>query len=287
MEKTFTEKVLKRFEVLKQQYKIEGAMTLRRCFYILVGKGMITNKLSSYQDLSKKLKKARLLGYIPYKYIIDTGRNIYKRNTYSIFDEAFKELCKNYKKDSMSLQNKHIEVWIEKEAIANVIYPLTYPYDISLVVSKGFTSVTFLYEASKRFKECGKDVIILFVSDFDCEGEYIPKVVLDELENNHSCKNITIKKVLLNHNDIETYGLISNKGYKIKERQKGKAYVRDFIDKYGEVQYELDALPTPNLKKKITEAILDEIDVEVVKKSDEESISEVEEWKKENLKEDK
>ena len=66
----FYKKSLKKFQIIKEQYKIEGSMTLRRIYYVLLGKGLVkpspkTGKKSSpYKDLSELLLKAREEGEI-------------------------------------------------------------------------------------------------------------------------------------------------------------------------------------------------------------------------------
>lgn len=282
-------KSLQKIEIIKKQYEQEGEMTLRRCYYVLVSKHLIPNSKSSYILLSKLFKKARIEGLLPYECIVDTTRNIYRRTTYSSFQEAFEKLCERFRKDSLQEQDVYVEVWIEKEAISNLLYPITYSLDIPLVVSKGFTSVTFKQEASDRFNQAeeeGKKVIVLFVSDFDAEGEYIPKVLKNDLLNNHKCyASFEVKKVLLNSEDVTTYSLISNVDYKISSKQREKCYVKDFINKYGVVQYELDALPSDVLKEKVKQAIEQLVDVSISENSNKLSECEVKEWKNKNLKE--
>ena len=68
--KPFGKVNLERINILKQQYKIEGSMTLRRCFYVLYGKGKLKNSKSAYQSLSKTLLKARELDYLNWSIIV-------------------------------------------------------------------------------------------------------------------------------------------------------------------------------------------------------------------------
>ena len=284
-----SKKSLVKISTILKQYEIEGAMTLRRCYYVLVGKNLIKNSRSSYIQLSKLFKAARINNYLPYECIIDSARNIYKRTTYSDFKGAFKKLCKKYRRDSLQDQEIYLEAWIEKEAIANLIYPITHELDIPLVVSKGFTSVTFKKEVGDRINAAakkGKRTIILFISDFDAEGEYIPKIIKKDLSVDYNCMvTFHIVKVLLNYEDISKYDLISNTDYKIKPKQKEKEYVKDFISKYGEVQYELDALPSNVIQEKLQEVIEEHIDVKKAEDSDKNSEEEVKQWIKDNLKE--
>jgi len=281
--KPFAKKVLKRIEIIKEAYNIEGSMTLRRCFYILVGKREIKNSKSSYQGLSKLFVKARELNYLGWYIIEDRHRAIIERTTYSNFDKAFDVLCEYYRKNSMLLQDTYVEIWVEKDAISGVVSNLTWDLDVPLIVGKGFSSITYIKEASDRFKEQDKPIIILYISDFDPEGEFFPKKVKEKLDL-YGCENVKIKKIILTKSQIKKYKLPSNKDFKIKPEQKKKQYVKDFIKANGEIQIELDALSNIDLSEILESELKKLLDLNLPEKSDRESSEEVEEWKEENLK---
>jgi len=286
-----SEKILKRFEILKQAYEEEGNMTLRRCFYILVGKNEIKNSRSAYQNLSLKLVEAREKGLVGWNMMVDRHRQILKRNTSISFDDAFENLCDFYRKDSMQDQDFYVEVWIEKDAVASVIYNFTSKLDIPLFVGKGFPSITHLKKASDRFKEQDKPCKILYISDFDPEGEFFPKKVLEKL-NQYGCENIIVEKIALTREQIFKYGLLNNKEFKIKDKHKKKKYVRDFIEENknffpnekGEVQIELDALSNKillTILKKKLESL--NFNFDIPEQSDKDSLEDVENWRLKNL----
>jgi len=278
-----SKKMEKRFEILKQAYDEEGSMTLRRCFYILVGKNEIKNSTSAYQNLSLKLVEAREKGWVGWNMMVDRHRQILKRNTSISFEDAFENLCYYYRKDSMQDQDFYVEVWIEKDAVASVIYNFTSELDIPLLVGKGFPSITHLKKASDRFKEQNKPCKILYISDFDPEGEFFPKKVLEKL-NQYGCENTVVEKIALTKEQKEKYNLLNNKDFKIKDKHKEKKYVQDFIKKYGEIQIELDALSNKillTILKKKLESL--NFNFDIPEQSDKDSLEDVENWKLENL----
>ncbi len=279
----FTKKVLRRFDILKEAYKEEGGMTVRRCFYILVGKNEISNSKSSYQKLSQCLVKARELGYVDWDLIVDRHRTILKRNTYTRFEDIFDVACETFRKDSMEQQANYVEVWIEKDAVSSIIYDFTHNLDIPLFVGKGFSSITYLKKASDRFKQKDKPCIILYISDFDPEGEFFPKKVEQKLIQ-YGCENFTVDKIILTKSQRDKHNLLSNKDFTIKDKHKLKEYVRDFISKNGEIQIELDALSNKILVGILKDRVQKLLDLDLPKISDQESLEEVEAWKKENLK---
>jgi len=279
----FTKKVLERLKIINEAYQNEGSMTIRRCFYILVGKNKISNSKVSYKLLSRNLTKARELGYVGWDVIADRHRTILKRSTCTSFDEIFDIACQSFRKNSMDLQDNYVEVWIEKDAVSSIIYDYTHDLDVPLFVGKGFPSTTYIKKASDRIKESGKPCIILYVSDFDPEGEYFPKKVQQKLVQ-YGCSDFRIEKIALTKQQREKYNLPSNKDFTINKYHKDKNYVKDFIDKNGIIQIELDALPNSVLVDFLRESVEKLIDTNLPLKSDEESSVEVQRWKWDNLK---
>lgn len=288
----FRKKTLEKFRIIKEQYKIEGSMTLRRIYYVLLGKGLVKpsgKKDSPYVNLSKLLLKAREEGELDWKIIVDRTRRIIQRLTFSDYDEAFKWICKHYRRDSMLLQKKYCEVWIEKDAISGNVANETWFIDVPLVVGRGWGSGTCHHDAYERISEISKEekklqVDVLYISDFDPEGFHIPEVLKTKLKL-YGLEDFKVKRIALTLEQIKKFGLKKNVGFTISREQREKEYVRDFIEKYGVVQYEIDALPVAGLNKILKEELEKLIDFDIPEISDEESREEVEDWVEEYSKE--
>lgn len=283
----FIKKSFEKFDVIKEQFEIEGAMTLRRIYYILLGKGLIKpsgKKDSPYVSLSKLLVKAREEGKLDWRVMVDRARRIDQRLTFLNYDNAFNWICDNYRRDSMQLQNNYVEIWIEKDAISGNVVNETWNLDVPLIVGKGWGSETYIHEAYDRISKLAKEklqVVILYVSDFDPEGFHIPEVVRRKFAL-YGLHNIEIKRIALTEGQIKKFNLRKNVGFKINEKQRQKRYVRDFIKKYGVVQYEIDALSVNDLNKIIESELSKLIDFNIPRISDKESEKEVKIWLKEH-----
>ena len=288
----FYKKSLEKFQIIKEQYKIEGSMTLRRIYYVLLGKGLVKpsgKKDSPYINLSKLLLEAREKGELDWKIIVDRTRRIEQRLTFPDYDEAFKWICKHYRRDSMLLQKKYCEVWVEKDAISGNVANETWNIDVPLIVGRGWGSGTCHYDAYERISEIGKEenkvlVEVLYISDFDPEGFHIPEVLKTKLKL-YGLPDPKVERIALTLKQIKKFGLKPNVGFTITKEQMTKKYVRDFVEKYGIVQYEIDALPVIELNKILKEEINKLIDSAIPETSDEESREEVEDWVEEYSKE--
>ncbi len=281
----FYKKSLEKFNIIKEQYKIEGSMTLRRIYYVLLGKGLVKpsgKKDSPYINLSKLLLEAREKGELDWKIIVDRTRRIIQRLTFPDYYEAFKWICKHYRRDSMLLQKKYCEVWIEKDAISGNVANETWFIDVPLIVGRGWGSGTCHHDAYERISEINKEekkllVKVLYISDFDPEGFHIPEVLKIKLKL-YGLEDPKVERIALTLKQIKKFGLKKNVGFTISKKQREKKYVRDFIEKYGVVQYEIDALPVKELNKILKSELEKLIDFDIPETSDKESREEVEDW---------
>lgn len=289
MKKPFYKDSLHRLDIIKQQADLEGPMTLRRIYYVLVGKSLIKPGENGYNSIRKLCKKARELGYLPWGLIVDRARRIEKRSTFDSFDEMFVAACKQYRRNTMLEQDNYVEVWIEKDAVSENVLKVTYGLDVPLVVGRGFSSLTFIHDASRRVlaqKQKGIKMVILYISDFDPEGEHIPELVKRKFMQ-YGCPpdSFNIEKIALTPEQVEQFQLPSNIEFKVKSKHRQKEYVQRFLEQYGEVQYELDALSVLDLNRILTSGLEKVVDFEIPKKSDQASREEVETWVEEHYQE--
>ena len=67
-------------------------------------------------------------------------------------ESALEHTANYYRRDLWDRQEHYVEIWIEKDALAGVLYPITAKWHVPLMVSKGFSSLTYLYEAAEAIK---------------------------------------------------------------------------------------------------------------------------------------
>jgi len=269
---------LEKIQRIKEAYEIEGKLTIRRIYYILLTHGLVTTAKSAYVNLSHLLVKLREWGHIDPDIIIDRHRIYQKRPTYKDFQEAFDSLYSRFAYDSMEEQEKYIEVWIEKDTMINKFEGECWFNDVPLVVSKGFTSYTFKLDAIKRFEQqAEKSILILYFGDFDAEGEYIPEKVKQYINKKLPDIDFELRKVLLNEKDkekLKRFAVI----YKPKKKQLKKTYVQDFIRKHGKIKIEVEALSFAEIKERFIKELWKELDRNVVKNIDILAEQEKERW---------
>lgn len=229
-------------------------MTVRQIYYQLVSRQVIENNKSNYQAVSKALVDARKEEIIPWGWIEDRlrqPREVSMWNGLSDFSEAVKQ---SYRKNVWDTQSKYIEVWEEKDSLSGIFEDILEPYGITLNVGRGYDGWSSIRSAGMRY--LSKDTTILYFGDFDPSGEDMVRS-LEERLFSFGCKPEIIK-CALNWEDIETYHLPQN--YTKPKDTRSKA----FIEKYGNISVELDALPTTVLQTRLKKEIESRMDMDAL-----------------------
>jgi len=145
-------------------------MTVRQVFYRMVAKGLIQKDEKAYKVIQRLLLKLRLDNTIPYEYIADLTRWMRKPTTYSDADRMLQLTISAYRKSLWQRQPAYVEIWLEKDALAGIVYDITQQFDVPLMVARGFSSVTFLHEAALAYQGIGKPVYVYHLGDYDPSG---------------------------------------------------------------------------------------------------------------------
>lgn len=80
------------------------------------------------------------------------------------------------------MQPYHVEVWVEKSTMDDLLRPLCARHSVNLVMGVGFMSITSVIGLVNRVKRIGKPTRILYVSDFDPAGVRMPVGVARQYE---------------------------------------------------------------------------------------------------------
>ena len=255
-----------------QDNKPYWPLTDRRVHYLLLNNpprrhdrkpGRYKNDKSSYKALCNLLTRARLEGSIPMRALEDPTRPVEIGNHFDSA-EAFVEcqldwFLDGYSRNLMQSQLNHVEIVLEKSALRSIVSTVAGEYCISLVVSRGYCSLAPRMSIASRFKKTQKDtLILLFLTDFDPDGEEIAASFCRSLQSDFGISNLIAHKVLLSSEDVRTYNLPSDLDAKPSSPQYQK-----FVRKYGTKAVELDAAPVELIQNSLRKAIEGCIDLEL------------------------
>lgn len=256
--------LLKTINEIIEEYQRRGLrLTLRQLFYALVTRNVIPNNKSEYQKLSKILTKGRMAGEVDWSMIVDRGRQIYLPYYCHDSKDAINDTVRQYRLDRQREQYSYVEVMCEKDALSEILRRVTFYYHIRLMINKGYSSCSAVYETAKRIKnalEFADNAIILYIGDHDPRGLDMVRDIGDRLEE-FGCW-LNVKHIALTTEQVEFYNppennLKKDDFGKLKD-PRGQAYFEEF----GNSSWEVDALRPEVLDKVVRDAIEEIIDID-------------------------
>lgn len=192
----------------------KGILTLRGLHYQLVSIGM-TNSIKHYKRVVSAMIDARWAGLVDFDTFSDLDRTMVGKTKYEETDiynsieegkEAIKSWMDIYYKNRWENQPYYPEVFIEKKALQGVFQSPCTRNNVALGACKGYPSLTFLNEATQRFKEAeerGKIPVIIYFGDYDPSGEDIPRAIEENIKR-LGCESIEVHRIaLMEHQVVE------------------------------------------------------------------------------------
>ena len=106
---------------------IEGGrpMTVRQVFYQATIRGLVEKAESGYGKVQTDLTVMRRAGELPYDWLADNTRWQRKPRTFDSVEQALRDTAAFYRKNLWTDASSYVEIWLEKDALAGVVYPIT------------------------------------------------------------------------------------------------------------------------------------------------------------------
>jgi len=247
-------------EIIDDYMEKNILITLRQLYYQLVSLNLIENTKNDYNKLSILLKNARYFGLIDWDAIVDRNRQAIKHPEFEDIPDLLDSALSSYRKDRHRNQDNYIEIWCEKDALASVIEPITDKYHLTLLVDKGFNSVSAMFDAVKRFSDegnaKGKDCYILYLGDHDPSGLNMVDVIRKKLEI-FNVGLVYVKRLALTLEQIDNLNPDSQPVKMTDTRSK------KYIEKYGYETWEVDTLSSEYIQNLLVSEIERFIDMDL------------------------
>jgi hypothetical protein len=188
----------------------------------------------------------RRKGRLPYRYLTDNTRYYIRPNSFNNPAEAIKRTAKFYRKALWDEADEYVEMWLEKDALAGVVSPITEQYDVPLWVSRGYASLSFLYTAAEDMREDGRPVSIYHLGDYDPSGVDAARKIEKSLREFAPDVEITFTRLAVLPKQIRDWNLPSRPNKATDTRTAGFE---------GEASVELDAIEPQQLRDLVENAL--------------------------------
>jgi hypothetical protein len=227
--------------------------TVRQVFYALTVQGVIKKAESEYQrTVIRLLTEMREAGAIPFGWIADNTRWQRKPTTYTGLEACLKSTSNFYRRDLWAAMPVYVEVWCEKDALAGVLLEETEPYDVPLMVAKGYSSVSFLHSAAKAIEARDKPAHIYHFGDLDPSGVDAARDIEAKLRRYAPEAEIHFSRPAVTREQVDEWDLPWRPTKTTDTRAK----------KFAGTSVELDAIPAQKLRDLCRERIERHVDRE-------------------------
>lgn len=237
-------------------------LTLRQLYYQCVTKNLFPNSERSYKNLGNLVSDARLAGEMDWDAIEDRVRRPRIPSEFESVEHLVETAAHWYRLPRWEGQENYVELWVEKDALAGVLAPIASEYHVTMMVNRGYSSQSAMYEAGKRYIEnCreGKYPHLIYLGDMDPSGEDMVRDISDRLEM-YNVGELTVNKIALTMDQVEEFKPPPNPA-KMSDSRAEK-----YVEKHGESSWEVDALPPVALTKIIREELASLVDMDLMKK---------------------
>jgi hypothetical protein len=228
-------------------------MTLRALYYRLASAGHLPATDAGYNQIKRVAKKLREAGTIPITgWIVDRVRSTLKPSSWSGLADFGETVRHAYRKDLWAQMPNHIEIFVEKDAIAGCVQPVTREYDVALNVIRGDVSIAFAGEIAELWKRIQKPIFAYYLGDYDPSGMGIEQELRDKLTRYSGRKPYWLR-LGVDEGDFDAFDLFP---LPVKKSSRSVAFVAEYGDRCAEV----DALPPTELRARVRAAIEAHID---------------------------
>jgi hypothetical protein len=232
------------FQLVEKMYP----MTVRQVFYQATVTGLVEKTEAAYQRIQGDLTHLRRNKLIPYGWIVDSTRFMRKPKSFDSPKEAIEETARLYRKAVWSDVPAYVEIWLEKDALSGVVFPVTANYDVPLMIARGYSSITFLHASADFISDLAVPAYIYHVGDFDPYGVEAANKVEETIREYAPDADIHFERLAVLPWQISEWNL-QTRPTKAEGSQKKRA------DKHGEISVELDAIEPERLRQLVREAI--------------------------------
>jgi hypothetical protein len=239
--------VEQRRDDLYQIVKAMKPMTVRQVFYQATVRGLVEKAESGYAKVQNDLTLMRRAGDLPYGWLADNTRWQRKPITFTSVEEALEDTAKFYRKSLWADADAYVEIWLEKDALSGVVYPITEKFDVPLMVARGYASLSFLHGAAEYINELDVPAYIYHLGDFDPSGVNAGEKIEQTLREMAPDAEIHFERLAVTEQQIADWRLPSRPTKAADTRSKN----------FGDKSVELDAIE-PNMLRAIVKDAIEE-----------------------------
>ncbi|MBE3038467.1 MAG: hypothetical protein IMZ62_06620 [Chloroflexi bacterium] len=240
-------------DAILNEYAAGGwILTLRQLYYQFVARGLLANTERNYKWLGSVVNDGRLAGLLDWDHMTDRTRTCRTVTTWDSPQDIIHAAIDSYRIDLWKNQPYRIEVWVEKDALIDVVGRAAKMWQLPYFSCRGYCSQSAMRDAAHRIEtyiDEGQDPCILYFGDHDPSGIDMGRDIQDRLRMFLHDPPLQFFRLALTMEQIEQYSPPPNPAKLSDSRCQG------YIANYGDESWELDALEPDTIVSLITEKV--------------------------------
>jgi hypothetical protein len=215
-------------------------------FYQGTVQGLVPKTEQGYGIVKNDLTIMRRARMLPYDWLADNTRWQRRPNTFSGIEAALKDTAAFYRKSLWDDADSYVEIWLEKDALSGVVYPVTELNDVALMVARGYSSLSFLYSAAEYIGSLEVPAFIYHLGDFDPSGVNAGEKIEETLREMAPAAEIYFQRLAVTPEQIQQWNRPTRPTKTTDSRAK----------RFGsDISVELDAIEPNQLREIVRDAI--------------------------------
>lgn len=229
----------------------EHPLTVRRAFYSATTTGMVAKTEAGYSVVQRRLLALRRAGRMPYSWIADNTRYVYRhRGIHDDVEAALDDTAALYRRNLWRDQLVDVQLFTEKEALVSVVNPVAQEWQLPLGVMRGCASESFIYEVAADLIAADKPTYFYQLGDHDPTGVMAWSKFAEGVRRFAPDAEASFERLAVTPEQITTMGLPTRPTKTTDSR--AKSFVGESV--------EVDAIPAPALRQLVRDAIEQHID---------------------------
>ena len=168
-----------------------------------------------------------------------------KPHSFSGLAAALENCARLYRREIWPDLGVRVEIWSEKETLTGVLLEETWAYDVPLMATRGYPSLTYLWAAGAEIEAARVPTFVYYFGDLDPSGVDIPSKVESGLRTYAPDSEIYFTRLAVLPSQVAQYGLQTRPTKRTDSRAKG--FTGDSV--------EVEALPPYILRQICRDAI--------------------------------
>jgi len=248
-----TRNLMEEIDAAVSEYYPPTPLTVRQVFYRLLGKRIVKRTEKAHDRVQRTISEMHYTGMLDWDGIVDPSRRTQKHPEFADVPDALQTLAKEYRTDWWAEQSQRVEIWSEKETIAEFLRPVADKWHVRVLLNRGYGSDAAMRDAAERMNAFEKQTFILYVGDHDPAGLLMIDSTSEKLTA-FSPQAYDLVHIALTQKQVQQYSLPPTR---VKRSEPGR---KQYVSRHGRRCWELDALDPKVLTAIVEEAITAHID---------------------------